>query len=79
MKDHKPCYGRLLPSTVFRQAPKERPDAPFGYLVQQAGTVSRPPEITVDIAAWDRCVECPDFGSCRELSTAKALLEMAVR
>jgi hypothetical protein len=79
MKEHKPCYGMLFPSAGFRQSSKERPDAPFGYVFQQAGTVQRPPEITVDLDAWDRCVECLEFDSCRQLSTAKVLLEMAVR
>lgn len=78
-KEHKPCYGKLFPSAASRQSSKETPDAPFRYVFEQWGTVRRPPEITVDLNVWDRCVECPEFGSCRQLSTAKVLLEMAVR
>ncbi len=79
MKAHRPCYGKLFPSTAFRGAGSAAADAPFGFVFEQPGTCPRPPEITVDLEAWDRCVECPEFGSCRELSSAKVLLEMAVR
>jgi hypothetical protein len=79
MNDHTPCYGKLFPSASWRQSGKERTDAVFGYIFQQWGTVARRPEITVDLEAWDRCVECHEFGSCRQLSAAKVLLEMAVR
>jgi hypothetical protein len=79
MKEHKTCYGMLFPSAGFRQSAKERADGPFGYEFEQPGTVRRPPRLTVDLDAWDRCVECPEFDSCQRLSTAKVLLDMAVR
>lgn len=75
MKEHRACYGRLFPSTVFRVSPREPVGAPFAYVFEQRGTVPRPPEIAVDLEAWDRCVECPEFGSCRQLSTSKLVLE----
>jgi hypothetical protein len=78
MTNHRPCYGKLFPSKAWREPGKERPDAVFEYVFRQWGTVARRPEITVDIEAWDHCVECREFDSCRELSAAKMLLEMAV-
>ena len=79
MKDHMPCYGRLFPSIPWQKSGKERADAVFGFVLQQPGTVALPPGITVDLEAWDRCVECREFASCRELSVSKTLLQMAVR
>ena len=78
MKEHRTCYGSLFPSAAFRQSGKERLEAVFGYVFTQPGTVPQPAEVTVDMNAWDRCVECQEFNSCRELSTAKMLLESAV-
>ena len=51
---------------------------PPGRQVQvhsSGGTVPRPPQVAVDLEAWDRCVECPEFGSCQQLSASKLLLE----
>jgi hypothetical protein len=79
MRDHLPCYGNLFPSAALRQSGMDRPESVFGYVFQQCGTVARPPQITVDLAAWDRCVECQGFSTCMQLSAAKLLLEMAVR
>jgi hypothetical protein len=79
MSEHMPCYGKIFPSNAWRQSGKDRPDAVFGYVFQQAGTATRTPEITVDLAAWDHCVQCPDLSSCHQLSIAKLLLEMAAR
>jgi len=78
-KQRKSCYGKIFPSHSWRQSGKERPDAVFGFEFQQQGTVTIPPDITVDLRAWDRCVECSDFATCEQLSMAKLMLQMAVR
>jgi hypothetical protein len=79
MTEHRACYGRIFPSMHWHQSGKERPDGVFGYVFQQPGTVRRPPDVTIDLGAWDRCVECREFTSCLQLSTAKVTLEAAVR
>lgn len=79
MQEHKACYGKLFPSAEWRQPGKPRAGAVFGFEFHQSGTVPRPPEIAVDLEAWDRCVECGEFDTCRHLSHAKLMLEMAVR
>ena len=78
-KEHLHCYGRIFPSHSWRQPGKDRPDAVFGLEFQQQGSVSISPGVTVDLRAWDRCVECDDFATCQQLSMAKLMLEMAVR
>ena len=78
-KEHPPCYGKLFPSHSWRQPGKERPDGVFGFEFQQPGSVTIPPDVTVDLRAWDRCVECDDFATCQQLSMGKLMLEMAVR
>jgi hypothetical protein len=79
MTGHRPCYGKLFPSVTWRQCGSERPDGVFSYVYQQPGSVRRRPDIRVDIEAWDRCLECRDFSSCIQLSTATITLEAAVR
>jgi len=79
MKQHMPCYGKLFRSTTVKRNGKERGDAVFGFAFAQPGTVALPPEVTVDVDAWDRCIECQEFAACQQLSTSKVLLEMAVR
>jgi hypothetical protein len=76
MKEHRACYGRLFPSAGFRESPQEPFGAPFGYVFEQRGVIPRPPEIVMDLEAWDRCVECPEFASCQQLSASKLLLEV---
>ena len=76
---HLPCYGRLFPLLAWRQGGKEREDSVFTYSYPIPGTVARPPEVLVDLGAWDHCLECREFETCRQLSAAKLLLEMAVR
>jgi hypothetical protein len=79
MPDHLPCYGKLFPSHGSQQAGTEPAHAVFGYLFAEPGTLPRLREITVNLAAWDRCLECRDFSTCQQLSAAKVLLEIAVR
>jgi hypothetical protein len=79
MTEHRPCYGRLYPSMNWRQSGKEQPDGVFGYVFQSPENRQVPPEITVDLEAWDRCAECREFTSCLQLSTARITLEAAVR
>ena len=38
MKEHRPCYGRLFPSSGFRESPREPVGGPFGYVFEQRGT-----------------------------------------
>jgi hypothetical protein len=76
---HLPCYGRLFPSLAWRQNGKERTDGVFSYLYPPPGMVARPPEVLVDLEAWDHCLECREFETCRRLSSAKFLLETALR
>jgi hypothetical protein len=79
MKEHMSCYGRLFPSALQRESGETRPGVVFAYRFHPPGTVALPPEVTVDIAAWDRCLGCQDFSGCVQLSTAKLTLEMALR
>lgn len=77
MRDHKACYGKLYPSVAMRRSDADCRSAAFKYVVRQPGTVALPPSLTVDLAGWDRCVECAEFPSCRQLSAAKILLGIA--
>ena len=79
MTNHRPCYGNLFPSLNWRESGKQRPDSVFGYVYGQPGTVRYPPDITVDLEAWDRCTVCQEFSTCLQLSAAKITLEAAAR
>jgi hypothetical protein len=75
---HMPCYGKLFPSVHPPAARTERTGAVFGYAFEPPGAVSLAPAVTIDLDAWDRCVQCPEFSNCRNLSSAKLMLEMAL-
>ena len=79
MTNHQPCYGNLFPSLALHRSGKERPDGVFSFVYQQPGTVRLPPDIAVDLKAWDRCTACQEFSTCLQLSTAKIRLEAAAR
>lgn len=79
MTNYQPCYSNLFPSLAWHQAGKERPDGVFRFVYRQPGTVTFPPDITVDLEAWDRCTACQQFSTCLQLSTAKITLEAALR
>lgn len=78
MNDHRQCYGNLFPSNGQERNGKDRAAPVFLLLEKPWGMVRPPPDIAVDLDAWDRCVKCHEFSTCTQLSCAKLLLEMAV-
>jgi hypothetical protein len=50
----------------------------FSARVNSAGIGVQSTEIAVDESAWEQCTVCPDYTTCRDLSTAKLILERAL-
>lgn len=76
---HQTCYGNLFRSSGWHRSGNQPADSVFAFSYRQPGTVRFPPEISVDLEAWDRCMACLEFSTCLQLSTAKITLEAAVR
>lgn len=73
------CYGKMFPSVVEMAHNKSVAGKVFGYEVDYPGQVARKRDAMVNRDAWRRCLECPDFNGCYQLSTATMLMELAVK
>ncbi len=68
------CYGKMFPD--FRRLKrKERLEGQaFAALVTSSGTGTHGRSLEVKREAWEKCVACPDYRTCYDLSLAR--LEM---
>lgn len=62
---HPDCYGRLFPPGHTDQTAGRV----FSYTEAHPGMITGIEPI-FDLAAWDRCTECPEFETCYRLSVA---------
>ena len=68
------CYGKMFPDFT-RLKRKERLEGQvFAALVTGSGTAAQGRSLEVKREAWEKCVACPDYRTCYDLSLAK--LEM---
>jgi hypothetical protein len=77
--NHKDCYGKLFPETLHPDGDHPVQGKVFAYQLLTAGGMFRSDRsISVDIPAWDDCLNCEDFDSCFKLSLGKLALETAI-
>jgi hypothetical protein len=74
MNNHSKCYGSLFPDFT-----KLRPNQPlesqcFNALVTGHGIGVQGRKLEVQPEAWDKCLECPDYRTCYDLSLAKLVM-----
>jgi hypothetical protein len=68
------CYGTMFPDfTVLKRQEKLKGQA-FTALVVSSGTGAQGRELELKGDAWAKCVECPDYRTCYDLSVAKLLM-----
>ncbi len=68
------CYGKMFPDFT-RLKRKERLDGEvFAAVVTSSGTGAQGRSLEVKRQAWEKCVACPDYRTCYDLS--RATLEM---
>ncbi len=74
MSAHLECYGKMFPD-FMRLKRKERLEGQaFAALVTSSGTGAQGRSLEVKREAWEKCVACPDYRTCYDLS--RTTLEM---
>ena len=74
----RPCYGGMFPDLSRLAFNATMSGKVFGARVSRVGIGVQSTEIAVDESAWEQCAACPDYATCRDLSTAKLNLEGAI-
>ena len=74
MNAHPECYGAMFPDFTRLKRKKKLEGKAFTALVVSSGMGPQGRSLEVKPEAWGRCVECPDYRTCYDLSLAK--LEM---
>jgi len=72
------CYGKLFPDVSRLEANRQHGGEVFGCRLNRLGAEAQSVEFTVDEAKWERCVDCPHYRSCYDLSMAKLLFAHAM-
>lgn len=74
MNTHPDCYGKMFPDfTQLKRAEKLEGQA-FTARVTGVGTGAQGRSLEVTAEAWEKCVACPDYRTCYDLSLAKLLM-----
>jgi hypothetical protein len=68
------CYGKMFPDFTRLKRKERLEGQAFTALVTGSGTGAQGRSLEVKREAWEKCVACPDYGTCYNLSLAK--LEM---
>jgi len=68
------CYGKMFPDFTRLKRRERLEGWAFTALVTGSGTGAQGRSLEVKAEAWERCVACPDYRTCYDLSLAK--LEM---
>ncbi len=72
MNIHPDCYGTMF--SDFTRLKRKQPleGRAFTALVVSSGTGAQGRSLEVKREAWEKCVACPDYRTCYDLSLAKA-------
>ncbi len=74
MKALPECYGLMFPDFTKLKRKEKLEGQAFAAMVVSSGTGPQGRSLEVKREAWGKCVECPDYRTCYDLSRAK--LEM---
>jgi hypothetical protein len=78
VKQHRECYGGLLPDFEHLNHNKPTEGRAFRVFVENIGAGRQRRDQEVKAEAWDECVACADYRPCYELSMAKLALHRAL-
>ncbi len=78
VKQHRECYGRLLPDFEHLSYNKPTEGKAFRVFVENIGVGRQRREEELKPEAWDECVACAEYRACYELSMAKLALHEAL-
>jgi len=76
---HKPCYGKMFPDVLDVKTNQATAGKVLSYRIESKGLTRSGRSVSIDVAAWDDCMACSEFDSCYRLSSAKLMLEGAIR
>lgn len=74
MNTHPDCYGTMFPDLIRLKRREALEGQAFAALAVSSGTGPQGRNLEVKREAWGKCVACPDYRTCYDLSLAK--LEM---
>jgi hypothetical protein len=74
MNNHPDCYGTMFPDFTRLKRKEKLHGQAFTALVVSSGTGAQGRNLEVKCEGWEKCVACPDYRTCYDLSLAK--LEM---
>ncbi len=65
------CYGRMFPDLTRLRRKEPVEGQAFTALVVGSGTGAEGRSLEVKLEKWEKCVACPDYRTCYDLSRAK--------
>jgi len=68
------CYGTMFPDFTRLKRKEKQEGQAFTALVVSSGISAQGRSLEVKREAWGRCIVCPEYRTCYDLSRAK--LEM---
>ncbi len=74
MNAHPECYGAMFPDFTRLKRKEKLEGQAFTALVVTSGTGAQGRNLELKREAWDKCLACPDYRTCYDLSRAR--LEM---
>lgn len=75
----KECYGQMFPSLPkLRNLNHTINGKVFQAEIHSDGPMQHEPHLTVNLAEWMDCQQCPDYRSCYDLSQARLAMEQAL-
>ncbi len=74
MNPHPECYGTMFPDFTRLKRNEKLEGQAFTALVVSSGTGAYGRSLEVKREGWEKCVGCPDYRTCYDLSLAR--LEM---
>ena len=74
MKRDSECYGTMFPDFTLLKRKEKLEGQAFTALVVSSGMGAHGRNLEVKADAWEKCVACPDYRVCYDLSLAKLLM-----
>lgn len=76
---HAECYGQMMPDLSRLEYNAPLKGQAFVVEARSQGIGVQELRMTVNAAGWERCLACPDYRTCYDLSMAKLVLHRALR
>lgn len=74
MHNEPECYGKMFPDFTRLKRKEPLEGQAFTALVVSSGTGAQGRTLAVKREAWEKCVSCPDYRTCYDLSLARLLM-----